>query len=444
MSLVTVIMLFAPLGANKSLLRFLPEFRNKKRRLNDIVGISFLTAICGGVFSGVILFFLSPYISKLTFGNYQFVLVLQIVAVLIPIRSVLLVLTDTFRALKLIRPQVVMQHIADPIFQLVAVLLAFLFGYSLYGVIGAVVVGTSLSVAVGFIALYYYTEIHPSISGEKAEIVSYFKFSIPITFRDLGGALYSKTDILMLGWFVSSASVGRYNIAVLLATLIALPLSGFNQIFPSFASELYHSNEHEKLSTIQSILIRWTLTISLFTVAFMGVFRIEILSIFGEEFLLAELSFLLLISGQLIDSIAFGSGYYLSASDHQYVLLMNQWFFGGLNVVLNYIGITYFGITGAALATATVISLQNITRIIESWHFENHFPYQINTLKIIPPAMGGLFVMALIQRVLEGYLSVGIGGVLGFVAYSVLLYSFGFEKEDVMLLRKLILQTSQK
>lgn len=443
-SLIAVLMLLAPAGSDKSLLRFLPEFRDDGRRMDSIVGLSFVTATIGGALFGSALFLSAPLISEFTLDEPRFVTFLQLIAILLPIRSLTGTISNTFRALKLIRPQLAVKQIAEPVLKLLVTLFAFWLGYSLYGVVIGVVIGGFLTLLIGVVALWRYTDISLSLAVTVEEFKSYYNFSLPIAVRNVGGILYSKTDIIMLGWFVSSASVGAYSIAVLLATLIALPLTGFNQLFPSFASELYHADEQDELSAINSTLIRWTFTISLFGVAFLAVYRTKVLGVFGEDFLLAELSLLLLLGGQLGNSLAYGSGYFLTVSDHQYVLLINQWTFGLLNVGLNYIGIVTFGLHGAALATASVMVLQNVTRVVESWYLEGYFPYKLGVLRPVFPAIIGVLVMISVRELLGGYTSVVVGGAFGFVSYGILLYIFGMEQEDVVLLRKLYSSVNQR
>lgn len=438
-SLIAVIMLIAPAGSNESLLRFLPEFREMPRKINSIVTLSFTTALGGGCIFGIALFFATPLISQLTLGQPKFIVFLQLTAILVPIRSLIGAVSNTFRALKLIRPQIAVGQLSEPILKLLMTLLAFRLGYSLYGVVIGIIMAGFLTLLIAIATLWYYTDVSLSIDVKAGELKSFYNFSLPISFRNIGSILYSKTDIIMLGWFVSSANIGIYNISVLLATLIALPLTGFNQLFPSFASELYHADQQEELAEINSTLIRWTLIISLFGISFLGVYRTNLLGIFGEDFISAEISLLLLLSGQLSNALTYGSGYFLTVSDHQYTLLINQWAFGLLNVGLNFIGIMAFGIHGAALATASVMALQNITRVAESWYLEGYFPYELAIFRPVVPAISGTLVMLAVQTLLDGYLSVAVGGLLGIVSYGILVYAFGLEQEDIELLEELFM-----
>lgn len=415
-SLIGIVVLFAPAGADKSVLRFLPEFSDQRRRANGIVGLSLLTAAVGGLLFGGALFLAAPYIAENTLDSAEFVVVLWIIAALVPIRALTITVENTFRGLKLIRPQIVVQQIGVPVLQLGGVLAAFYLGYAVRGVVAGVVVGTFLALILGLWLLWSQTSVRPSLALQRSELKSYYDFSLPMGVRNAGSALYSKADVLVLGWFASPAVVGAYSVAVLVTTIVSLPLSGFNQIFPSFASELYHADEIDQLRSIHSTLIRWTVTISLFAILFLAIYRIEMLRLFGPEFVIAGVSLVLLLIGQMMDAIAYGSGYFLSVSDHQYPMVANQWVFGVLNLGLNIIAIPALGMVGAALATATSISLQNAARIVEAWYLEGYVPYETSILWQTTPVWGGAAVMAAIQGLLDGVGALVVGGTLGFIA----------------------------
>lgn len=443
-SIVAVLMILAPMGSDKSLLRFLPDIQANEGDADSVVSLSLLTAATGGMVFGTGLYFAAPTISKLTLNDRNFVLVLQIIALLLPINSVFVAITHTLRALKLIRPQVVLQHVLRPVSKFLIVLVIFYLGFGIYGLVSGLVISGLLTAFAGFWLLYGLTDLSVSRPSFNDGVPAYYNFSLPIAFRNVGGMLYSKTDILMLGFFVTSANVGYYNVATLLSTLTVLPLTGLNQIFPAVASELYHSDQKDELAAIQSTLIRWTLIISLFLVSSLGVYRYQVLGIFGQGFTVAGIALLILLGGELADAFAYGSGYFLTVSDHQYLLMMNQWTFGVLNLVLNYVAISELGIVGAALATGSVKAIQNVTRIVECWYLENHFPYDLDILNPFLPIIGATICMILVREVIGGIPAIFLGGVLGILAYVALLYMFGLTSEDKHLLREFYQQVAQR
>lgn len=443
-SIIAVLMILAPMGADQSLLRFLPDLRANDANANEVVSLSLLTAVVGGIALGTCLYFAAPTISTLTLDDGRLVLVLRMIAVLLPVNSVFVATVHTLRALKLIRLQVALENVLRPASKLLAVLVILSLGFGVYGLIVGVVVSGALTVLAGVLLLYTATDISVAKPGFKEGISAYYDFSLPITFRNVGSMLYSKTDILMLGFFVSSANIGHYNVAMLLSSLAILPLTGLNQIFPSFASELYHSGRQADLAAIQSTLIRWALIISLFLVVSLGIYRNQVLAIFGQGFTVAGIVLLLLLGGRLVDAFTYGSGYFLTVSDHQYLLMANQWTFGILNLALNYVAISELGMPGAALATGSVMVLQNVARIVECWYLEDHFPYDLSVLNPFLPIVGAGICMVLVREAAGGLPAIFLGGGSGMVVYAALLFGFGLTSEDKHMLRKFYQQATQR
>jgi len=444
MSIIAVLMILAPVGSDKSLLRFLPDVRANDGNADGVVSLSLLTAAIGGTVLGAGLYVTAPTISGLTLDEEGFVSVIRIIAVLLPVNAVLAAIVHTLRALKLIRLQVGIEHVLRPVLKLFIVLTLLYLGFGIQGLMAGIVLSGLLTVPVGFWLLYRLTDLSVSRPGFDDGLSAYYNFSLPLAFRNVGGMLYSKTDVLMLGFFVSSANVGYYNVAILLSTLTVLPLTGLNQIFPAIASELYHSDKRDLLMAIQSTLIRWTLIISLFLVVSLAIYRRAVLGIFGQGFTAAGIALLLLLIGRIADSLTYGSGYYLTVSDHQYILLANQWTFGTLNLVLNYVAISALGIVGAALATGTVMTLQNVTRIVECWYLETHFPYDLNLLNPFAPIAGAAICMVLVREGIGGVPAIFLGGTLGLLLYAVLLYRFGLTGEDKHMLLAFYRQLVQR
>jgi O-antigen/teichoic acid export membrane protein len=156
------------------------------------------------------------------------------------------------------------------------------------------------------------------------------------------------------------------------------------------------------------------------------------LRLFGPEVVIAGVSLVLLLIGQMMDAVAYGSGYFLSVSDHQYTMLANQWVFGVLNLGLNILAIPAFGMVGAALATATSISLQNAARVVEAWYLEGYVPYEASTLWQTVPVWGGAAVMAAVQGLLNGVGALAIGGTLGFIASAIGLALFATAEDKAI------------
>src|SRR5262249_23128217 len=86
-----------------------------------------------------------------------------------------------------------------------------------------------------------------------------------------------------------------------------------------------------------------------------------ILSFFGPEFADAELPLVILSGGHLIAAAVGPAGYLLLMTTYERTIAIVLTMSAGLNLFLNYLFITLWGIVGAAMATAVSIILLNIT-----------------------------------------------------------------------------------
>jgi O-antigen/teichoic acid export membrane protein len=247
----------------------------------------------------------------------------------------------------------------------------------------------------------------------------------------------------MVGFFLVETEVGIYQISLLVAGLLTLPLGGFSQLFPSVASRLYSNGKTSELNAVYKRITRWSLTSAIPIGLMTLLYSEEILAIFGPNFPTGSSVLIFFTIAQLTNCAVGPSGFLLMITDHQYINMLNQWTLGVLNVALNYILILEFGLIGAALATATVLGFINIVRVIQVQYFEDMFPY---TKSILKPILSGLITsvpMYTLTLFYDGYVLLVIGGVTGICCFALLLLIFGIEEDDREFFQENIVQHIQ-
>lgn len=429
-TVVSASKVFTNLGSDKSILKYIPEYEDDPEEQNSTLGIAFLTSLAGAVFVGVVLMYFAPTISQYTLDNPLLVDSIRVFVLVLVFDTLVKMVHSSFRGLELMEYQVLIDKIVRPIARLLACGFAVYLGYSLVGVMAALAVASVFVFIVAGVLLLRHTHLTPTLDISKQDAKEYYNFSVPLTVKDAGSFLYNRVDILMVGIFLSSSSVGIYNIAVLLSTLLALPLTAFNQLFPPVASRLYTNGEMDELNSVFTIVTRWTFTLSLLLAIGAFVYRTEILSIFGSEFAEGSTVLALFVGGQLLNNAVGPSGYVLMMTEHQYLSSLNQTSFGVLNIILNYIFITTFGIIGAALATAAVLGSLNIVRVLEIWYLEGLFPYSMGFIKPLLAGVGAGVTMMFVGQYLSSIHLIVIGGGAGTVVYLFVLFMLGIEDED--------------
>lgn len=436
-----IVIVFTNLGSDKSVLKYLPQYEDDPPQQRLFFGLAVITSLVGSIVAAIVLFVFAPTISDLTMDRPEFVGVLRLFALIVAFDTLARVLHSSFRGLERLEYQVLSSKIARPMLRLVAVVGALALGYSLTGVMVALVVASG--VVLGFASYILLTrfELRPWVSSDKVtrgRVFEYYNFSIPLTMKNAADILIRRVDIFMIGLFFSPTVVGYYNISILIAGFLVLPLKGFNQLFAPIASRLYVEDDIKKLNSLYNTVTRWVFTISLLVAIGAFVYRTEILSLFGGGFTAGTTVLALFVVSQVFNCLGGPNGPLLMMTERQYVLVVNQWFFAIANVILNYIFITMFGVLGAAMATAAIMAVLNIVQTIELWYFEGLFPYSMNFFK---PLLSGLFsaiAMVSVHFLLSKVALIIVGGVIGVVTYIIVLITLGIEEDDIQFFKKIV------
>jgi O-antigen/teichoic acid export membrane protein len=208
--------------------------------------------------------------------------------------------------------------------------------------------------------------IHKSLltQGEKAkpiyEVRSWLRVSLPLLLIVGFVIVLYQTDILMVGMFLSPADVALYNAATKTSFLTSFVYTAVEAIGAPTIAGLYAAGDRvqlQKVMTTTAHLVFWpTMLVTLFLFAG-GKY---ILQLFGSEFIAAYWPLVILSWGQVVNSATGPAGYILDLTGHQDQSARVRCCTAITNIVLNTILIPQFGITGAAIATSTAVTLDNL------------------------------------------------------------------------------------
>jgi O-antigen/teichoic acid export membrane protein len=435
--ILNIIAIFTTLGSDQSVLRYIPDY-NDRRKQNIVLSLAYASTVLMSSFLFVILYVSAPLISAYTLDITLFVEVLRITAVALPFISLVNVIEAVLKSVDLIEYSTLLSSILSPLFRLSAIIVAIILGYSLYGIMAAVVAATLITLISAIILLIKKTQFGIEVKVPTNEIVKYYSFSLPLTLNQAGNFLYNRVDILMVGIFLAGSSVGIYKISVTVAGFLSISIIAFNQLFPPIASKLYHDGRYDDLAVVYHRVTKWIFVTSLFPGLVMLVYPSEILSIFGGEFTRGELILQIFVIGQLIKCTAGPCGYLLMMTDHQYINMTNQLLFGIANVGLNYLLLSEIGLIGAAIATTTVLALANISQVVEIWYLEDMQPYNNSFLSSLTAIIAATGVMIIIGEFISGLVGLIIGSFTGGCIFATLVYKYVSAPQDIVMIRNLI------
>lgn len=172
--------------------------------------------------------------------------------------------------------------------------------------------------------------------------------------------LNSQLGTIILGIYQSPISVGTFRVAVQVSLLASFGLDVINQILaPRFAS-LYAQGEKEDLQRLVTASARIILIFNIIlTSLFIVMGRNFFLIIFGTSFLNAYFPLLILLVGQMFNSLTGSVGFLLNMTGHEYETMQGMAIAGGLNIVLSLLLTPRWGIFGTATATSISMIIWN-------------------------------------------------------------------------------------
>jgi len=173
----------------------------------------------------------------------------------------------------------------------------------------------------------------------------------------IGGTqiLIAQSPIILLGMLSNVKNVGYFAVALRVANLLLfLPMAVGIVMGPMIAS-MYSEGEKVRLQSILKKTIRLTFAVTLLFGLMFFVFAKNILSIFGQEFQVAQTALILLTIGYLVDT-GFGSSIItLMMTGHERIVAIYQTVFAILLIVLCSLFIPSRGYQGASLAFTIVM-----------------------------------------------------------------------------------------
>ncbi len=207
----------------------------------------------------------------------------------------------------------------------------------------------------------------PRGSGRAYESRRWLVDASPLLFLGVLGVLNNQISSLALGTWSGTSALGLYTAADRLAQIVALPLAAVNlTLAPTFAN-LYQAG---KLAGLQELVTRSArlMTAGSAVVAVTLIVGGKwFLLLFGREFTAGHLPLALLCAGQLINAAIGSVGNLLVMTGHGRDAALGVGIGVLANVALSAVLIPRFGAVGAAIATATSLTVWNIVLACFVW-----------------------------------------------------------------------------
>ncbi len=184
--------------------------------------------------------------------------------------------------------------------------------------------------------------------------------ALPLLLVNGMNVISTQAPILLLGTIKGAQAAGLYAIASRVADLMGLGLVSVNLALAPVAARLWSQRDISRLQQLVTKSVRAALIFTLPVAAILVIFGGTVLSLFGREFTQARAALVILVVGQTVN-VAMGSvGLLLVMAGHEREVAFATGVCAFLNIALNLIMISLWGLVGTALAVTISIIAWNI------------------------------------------------------------------------------------
>ena len=430
--------MFSLLGLNSGVARYLPMAKNDKERKGIILSVLYIS-IPVSVIVSIFIFILADEIAVRIFHDSGLVGIIKIFAIIVPFSAFINITISIFIGLKNAKLRLYVQNVIIPSARFVSVTALILFGFGAIGAACGYLVSYFIA---SLFSVYYLIKNSPVATSVEpkyfyTELVS---FSLPLMVSTSAIYVMTNTDTFMLGYFLSSAEVGIYNASYSLSTLTHVFSMSIGLIFMPVFSEMLVKNKDESRKIYQ-ITTKWIFMLSLPVFFVLFLFPEQVIKFtFGQKYSTGAVSLMILTLCFFVGPILGPNVQALTSIGKSKEIMYLNIVTTLLNIVLNYLLIPHFGITGAALATGLSYAILNTSYSLYLYKLEKIHPLYPTLVKpAIYSIATGLTVYTLLKHfwMLDIYAMV-VFSILFLVFHVFSIFHFGgIEEEDIMLINSI-------
>ena len=310
----------------------------------------------------VCIWFMAPWLSNTVFKEPALLLPLRIFALGIVPFSLLNLHAEILKAIQRVGLAVFIQNVGV---MLIALPLFLLFGSSLAtpGAAATHVFG-QLCTSVLAVVLVWRMLRESRDATPAFPTIDLLKPAGPLFWIAVLNLVLGVTDSFMIGYFMESEQVGLFSVASRVVFLSSMVLVVMNSVVAPKLSIFSHRQDYQAFRhVINTTTIYMALLAALILFLLVG-FAAPILSLFGDEFPVASREFTILAVGQFFVLATGPVAYALMMMGHERTHRNIVFFSAIVNVALNAWLIPLFGITGAAIATASSLLIKNVLAFV--------------------------------------------------------------------------------
>ena len=443
--ILSAIVALASFGFSEGLVRYVSFYRGKKgkNKIRFLYRTSLLILTISGIIAGLILFFLSDFISVTFFHNAELIIFLKIFSFLIPVFIFANIFLAFLRAYEKISEFSFVFNILQNVIKVAFLGLFVFLGWTTNAIAFSYFLGIfSMFVVAYFLCRYKLPQIflgYDLSKEEKKQIKKEFvSYSWPILFLGVITLIFSWIDSFSIAYFMDVSSVGFYNAAFPIAALMGVAPELFRQLFLPLITKEYSRGNLEVIKELSKQSAKWIFIINLPLFIILFLFPGAVINLlFGSEFISATMALRILCISGIFTSLNLLLVNLILMAGKSKIILINLVVFSILNLVLNILLVPLFGINGAAASTTFVNIGMALVLFIEVKSSVKIVPLRRKMLRILLISI----IPTGILLILKSFISINIFSLVLLGAFFFLLYfaliflTRSFDRNDLEIFR---------
>ena len=431
--------------------------KGQATRSRTLVRRSVAIAASVSVALGVAVVLAAPWLAdRFTSASREGADAFRAAGVTIPLAALAFTWMGATRGLKVMRPTLFAQWIAQPIGWIVLTIVFWAWASASASAAGwafAASWGVALAVAwFGWEARARRLRDAPGSVDEgvpeerTGALLRFGAFRAPAT---LFSQLLFWTDLFVLSIVMRPAGlegaeqVGVYSAVLRAGQSLFLFLTSVSLTFSPFVADLHHRGEGERLDQLYKSVTRWTLTATIPVLLLLAVLPGPVLRIFGPGFAEGDAALRILIVGMIVPVMVGTVGFILIMAGRTGWDLVVYVASFGIDVAVAWALARpdVLGISGAAIAQAVTLSFSAVARLMLVRRFLDIWPFDATYIRLLmPTAVGALAMFGLAALVPDARWGVEllVAGGGGGLAYLVAVLAVGVLPEERTALVRLV------
>jgi O-antigen/teichoic acid export membrane protein len=411
LTIATVAAQLSAIGLPEGITRQLASSQSRSDREDIIRSGVLMLLVSSTVGASIIYLFRDNFVSQL--GNSGLGLALSLFSILVLCQPLSHVPISILRSRKESTKATILRDLAPKAIAATCLIVVFSLGFRYEGAVSYWIVQPIAILILSPLFLHNFSIGSIFRIPSKDVFTDLFSFSWPLAIETGFLLMMSNFDILMLGYFLTSADVGYYRAVQPISFALGLILSSSVFIYLPTATELFSNSQFEELDQLFKSVTKWS---SIATIPLASLFIFEssnlVTLLFTREYISASLPLSILSVGMLLRVVVGPNGATVKAIGETQIDLYATGTAAAANILLNILLIPRFGIQGAAMATSISFLIYNTIELVVIHRTVSIQPFSVDLIKL---SISLLFIGYIISQLIT------FGGWLRIICYGILM-----------------------